>query len=140
MGFVGWGSVLSQAVTGLLSFPLEQKIADGIEAGRAADNRLLCSVRVISGTHRPLSGGWWAGTVTLAPGTIVLTKKIVVRVLEVDRSQLRRPKLWEQYGVDLQSVIVRVLTEDAVLEWAVRPNFLDWAVGQVSPPASLPLA
>jgi hypothetical protein len=132
MGFVGWGSLAAQALFGLVNFPIEQKWADSIEEGRAAKNRLSCSVRVISGTHPPLSGMWWAGTATLGPGTIVLTKKMSVNVLEVDRSQLRRPKVWEQYGVDLQSEIVQIRTESAVLEWSMRPKFLDWAIGRVS--------
>lgn len=105
-----------------------------MEADRATTGRITCALRVVSGTHPGLSAMWRPAVATLLPGAIVMTPKLVVHVLEVDRSVTRRPKVWEQYGVDLQSVIVRVRTEDAGLEWSVRPRFLDWATWVVGLP------
>jgi len=131
MGFVGWGSVVSQLILGTITYPVEQKLIDAFEGDRATQGRITSSVRVIEGRHHPLSGMWWSGVVTLGPGWIVLSRKIALRVLEVDRSEPRKPKVWEQYGVDFEAQIIRVRTEGAVLEWAVRPKFIDWAAGLV---------
>jgi hypothetical protein len=136
VGFVGWGQLLVDVALSPFLHPIEQAVQDGLEAERAAVGRISCGLRVLSGTHPGLSSMWRSGSARLGPGTIAMTSNLVVRVLDVDRSEQRRPKLWEQYGIDIWSTIVRVRTEDAMLEWSVRPKFLDWAAGVVSLPVA----
>ncbi len=105
--------------------------------------RLECSVRVVTGTHDGLSGKWWAGEATLSPGRIRFVRfrgglrflranAVQIDVDAVDVSERRSPTVREALSVNPGTHVVRLVTSEATLEWAVLERQLDWALGRVS--------
>lgn len=131
-------SLIAQFIGDLFASFLGGWIADGFigrKRAKAARHRVfLGGLRVVSGTQSGLGGEWLIGEWSIRSGRLSM-ETLVVPIVETVKGSRRPARVDELVGAS-DTVIVKVRTKTAELEWSILRRFDGLALRALSVPES----